>query len=308
MLPPEGILRAARRWLTLLTTSSLDQAAAILRFDSRYTDVSRTQYAAALEWLQALGVVSKDGTKGLTESARSSGPLLPQLVFERALALAEPAWLPDGDSIGLDPDDLPWDAQMLADSLGIAGEAAVHAIRQLQGRVDTAERSRLGRAGEIELMALLDSNWPGAATHVALASDGYGYDVQFQHEDAEWHLEVKTTNRRGRLVIYLSRNEYEVARRDPLWRLVIVGLDSEDRLAELATAKHDEFLGRVPCDRHPSALWQSVRLSLLPTDLECSLTFLPPGSLRRLMDSCEGEAAFAWAPAQAATAVGPQDP
>ena len=68
-------------------------------------------------------------------------------------------------------------------------------------------------------------------TIVALKDDGLGYDVVGPLPTAMWHLEVKSTTRRGRLVIRISRLEYEIGAMDPLWRLVIVGLDSQHEAA-----------------------------------------------------------------------------
>lgn len=64
----------------------------------------------------------------------------------------------------------------------------------------------------------LERRWPGSTRHVALTDDGLGYDLAFSCRGRTLHLEVKTTGRRGRLVLYLSRHEHEVALLDPDWR------------------------------------------------------------------------------------------
>src|SRR5882762_5714106 len=99
MLPADAVTRAAARWLRILHTSTLSQAWGLIRADTNYTDLTQTQYASALEWLGALELVV-DGSDGVELSA-SVKPLpqaqLDQLLFERSLERAAPAWLPDAD-------------------------------------------------------------------------------------------------------------------------------------------------------------------------------------------------------------------
>lgn len=276
MLPADTVARAAARWLRILRTSTLGQGWSLIRADSNYTDLTQTQYASALEWLKVLGLV----IHGLDDVELSAVvKALPeaqgkQLLFERGIQHAAPAWLPDSDLLIPDASELPQDAAGLADTLGLSDDAALLAVRHIHGRIDLAQRAQVGAAGERALIDLLESQWPGSTVHVALANDGFGYDVLFRHGNVEWHLEVKSTTRRGRLVIYLSRHEHEVGLRDSKWRLIVVGLDDQLRLQAIATVRYPTVAERGPEDLCAEAKWQSTSHQLAPRDLQCGLSFL----------------------------------
>jgi hypothetical protein len=282
VLPGDGVLRAAYRWLRLLERSSLPQASALIRADATYTDLSPTQYAAALDWLRTVRLLqSSDGGARLAPAALGlTDTGVRQLLFGRSLEAAAPAWLPDADALVRDPSELPQDAADLAAVLGVDDPAALLAVRQVHGRIDLAQRARVGAEGEKGLIALLERRWPGSTKHVALTDDGLGYDLVFTMAGRTWHLEVKTTSRRGRLVLYLSRHEHEVALLDPDWRLVVVGLDAQSAPAALATARHQLLQGRAPHDHDQAARWESARHQLLPSDLQPGLAFLGQPELR----------------------------
>ncbi len=305
MLPGDGVLRAAYRWLRLLERSTLPQAYALIRADAAYTDLSPTQYAAALDWLRTVRLLqsSEAGARlvpaalGLTDSAAR------QLLFGRSLEAAAPAWLPDADVLVRDSSELPQDVADLAAVLGLDEPAALLAVRQVHGRIDLALRARIGAEGEKALVALLENRWPGSTKHVALTDDGLGYDLAFTLGLQTWHVEVKTTSRRGRLVLYLSRHEYEVALLDPDWRLVVVGLDADGALAALATVRHQVLQERAPHDRDPAAHWESAQHQLRPPDLQPGLAFLSLPEQRELgsllyRGSTGTGGSYAWMPRQ----------
>ena len=279
MLPADGILRAAQRWVRLLGRSTFNQAAALVKADPAYTDLSQTQYASALEWLRAVALVTEtehgpvltSAVQGLTDDDAS------RMIFKRALEIAAPAWLLDADLLVPSADELPADAMNLAGLLGLSDNEALLSVRQVHGHIDLAERARVGATGEFALVQLLEDRWPGSTRHVALDDDGLGYDIEFRVDDHTWHLEVKTTTRRGRLTIHLSRHEYEVARLDPWWKLVVVGLDDQDQAAVVATAESGPILGRSPRDLHTAARWESVRHEMSPADLRPGLAFAGGG-------------------------------
>lgn len=280
MLPADGVLRAAQRWLHLLALSTPPQASALIRADAGYTDLSPTQYAAAFEWLKDVGLLenSPPGVR-LAPAARGLPDAeIHQLLFTRSLEALAPAWLPDADVLVPNSSELPQDAAELAAIFGLGDAAAMLAVRQVHGRIDLAERARIGAAGESGLVALLEQRWPGSTVHVALNDDGLGYDIVLMLSQGAWHLEVKTTGRRGRLVLYLSRHEHEVALADPDWRLVVVGLSDDGKPAALATGRHEALQNRAPYDRHSAARWESTRHQLGPADLQPGLPFLgaPP--------------------------------
>ena len=303
MLPAEGVLRAAQRWLNLLQRSTVQQASALIKADSAYTDLTTTQYATALDWLAAVGLVDETPNGWLLGTALQGldEQRLGVVLFERSLAALAPPWLPDADVLLRGPDDLPADALTLADLFGVEDSVALLVVRQVHGRVDQAMRAEVGLAGELALVKLLEGRWPGSVRHVALTDDGFGYDIEFR-PDQTYHLEVKSTNRRGRLTVFLSRHEHEVALVDPAWRLVVVGLDTGGRASTIATVRHVSLAERAPRDHDPSARWESVRHQLGPGDLLPGLAFLDRGELaddgllgRGCLEPGNGTS-FAWMP------------
>jgi len=276
MFPPDTIVLAAARWLRLLRSSTLGQASGIITAGACYADLTQTQYASGLDWLRTLDLLA-EGREGLelsTVARELPEEQVDQLLFQRILERVAPAWLADADLLVPDPGELPQDAAGLASRLGLSEGAAFVSIKHLHGRLDLGERARVGAAGERAFVELLESSWPGSSTHVALTDDGFGYDIVFRHRGRQWHLEVKSTTRRGRLVIYLSRHEHEVGIHDPDWRLVVVGLDSQLRLQAVATARHSELLGRAPSDLCTEARWQSVSHEMVSRDLQRGCSFL----------------------------------
>jgi hypothetical protein len=302
VLPADGILRAAQRWLSLLARSTFPQAAALVRSDPAYIDLSQTQYASALEWLRTVELLvdSDDGPTLASGARRLDLPGANRLMFAKALEQAAPAWLPDADTLVPDADELPADAVDLAGTLGLTDNEALLSVRQIHGRIDLAERARVGAAGERALVMLLEQQWPNSTRHVALEDDGLGYDIEFSCDGTVWHLEVKSTTRRGRLTIYLSRHEHDVARLDPQWRLVVVGLNSADGASAIATVASEPLLGRSPRDQNPAAQWDSVRHQLSAADLQPGLTFIKRLEERKstsaLHEGVDGVETFGWMP------------
>lgn len=304
MQPPDTILLAAARWLRLLQRSSIEQASALIRADARFADLSVTQYAQALEWLAQLGLV-RDGSSGQRPAPGLdllSSAELDTLLLATILEATRPPWLQDADVLVRTAADLPEDVAGLASTLNVSDDEALLTIDMVYGKIDLEQRAIVGAAGELRLIELLEELWPGSTHHVAVEHDGLGYDVTFSNMGATWHLEVKSTTRRGRLVLHLSRHEHEVALRDPAWRLIAVGLEEGDQLACVATVKYDDLAGRAPEDRHTGARWEGVRYGVAPELLTGGLSFVvdPPGSAdARFLRSAEmtaGLTGFAWMP------------
>ncbi|MGY4772895.1 DUF3883 domain-containing protein (plasmid) [Kribbella sp. CWNU-51] len=215
-----------------------------------------------MDWLKDHALLSTAGTRS---SKRAS-------LFEAAVV--ESLWFRDADTLISSPESLPDDALRAAEALGIGPEAAHAVIRAAWGKVDTAERARLGSAGEQALVELL-SSIPGVSVlHVAKESDGYGYDIQVTTDAQTLHLEVKTTTRRGNLRIYLSRNEYDTMLRDRAWTLVAVRLTEELKLAAIATINRDWVHAAAPVDSAPGSRWESVRLDVPPDVLTVGMPAL----------------------------------
>ncbi len=280
------------------------QGWALVRADSSHMDLTQTQYADALDWLGVTGIL-QEGESGLslpTALISWPGDHVRQLVFARGLEVSLPPWLPDADILVADSSELPLDAASFAAQLGLNEQAALSTIREVHGRLELEHRAAVGRAGEMALVQLLEARWPGSTVHVALTDDGFGYDVAFLLGGVEWHLEVKSTTRRGRLVIYLSRHEHEVSLRDPNWRLVVVGLGDDESPAAVATVNHGRLCHRSPKDTHPGSNWQSVRHQVSSGDLQPGLDFLTDSDFDTsavhplLLAGAQAGAAFAWMP------------
>ncbi|MEU4572556.1 DUF3883 domain-containing protein [Nonomuraea sp. NPDC023979] len=221
---------------------------ALFASHSAYSDITPTQYAGALDWLQACGLVTEEG--------RVAGPPGPRSVMEAALRDA--LWLPDADLLVPGLVELPEDALRASQVLGLEPEDALAAVRHAWGKVDTETRSRVGSAGEQALVELLRAATDVPVHHVAAISDGYGYDIAV----GDVHIEVKSTTRRGRLTIYLSRNEYETMRRDPAWVLTLVRLDRELRPVSVATVDNGWIETAVPTDRSERGRWEAARFDV----------------------------------------------
>ncbi|MBZ4370068.1 protein NO VEIN domain-containing protein [Corallococcus sp. AS-1-6] len=218
-----------------------------------FNDLTPTQYEAAYSWLEALGVLDE-------AAAGRAGKIA---LFEAAIAAS--FWFQDADALVTTAADLPEDARRAAAILGLSPEESLAAIRHASGKADLADRLRIGAAGEHGLIALLASAPMARVRHVSLESDGYGYDVEVTVGGAAFHLEVKSTTRRGRLRVYLSRNEYETMRRDAAWVLVAVRLDPDFQPASIASVDREWIGASAPLDRTPGVRWESVRLDV-PTE------------------------------------------
>lgn len=277
MLPADGVVRAALRWLRLLRTAPLDQAAVIIRSSAAYTDLTMTQYSSALDWLKLLRLVQPMdvGQKLPMDITKLSDNQLKQVLFSRALEADAPPWLPDADLVLDESVGLPSDATDLAATLELADHAMLAAVRAVHGRLDLAKRKEVGSNGELALADLLDERWPGSVAHIALQDDGFGYDLEFTPPGGvAWHLEVKTTTRRGRLVVHVSRHEFATGIVDSSWRLVLVGLSQANKVSALGTLRAGVLRERSPQDRTSATRWELARYDLSPPDLEPGLTFV----------------------------------
>ncbi|WP_459805438.1 protein NO VEIN domain-containing protein [Herbidospora sp. RD11066] len=187
-------------------------------------------------------------------------------------AFRDALWLPDADLLVTSPEELPMDVIRAADAIGLGAQDALAVIRDTWGKVDAETRLRVGNAGELALLDLLRASSDLPVRHVAETSDGYGYDIAV----GDAHLEVKSTTRRGRLVIYLSRHEYETMRRDPGWILVIVRLSQDLQLTAVATLDRQWIEQTVPADQVHSGRWESVRFDVPVDAVTSGLPTLSP--------------------------------
>jgi hypothetical protein len=246
-VPPDPILRAARRWLERIPVAGLARTRALLTALPQYSDVTPTQYETALQWL---------GEAGLLESF--TGGSVVEHIFEAALQ--EAGWFRDADLLVRGPDELPRDALRAAEVLDINPEEGYQHLTKLWGRVDTENRERIGAAGEEALVRLLRGALNASVDHVSNENDGLGYDVAVSGGGKRLHLEVKSTTRHTRRTFYLSRNEYEVSLRDSSWRLVMLSLDEGLRIVSIETVDTSWIHSVAPRDASIEARWSSARL------------------------------------------------
>ena len=260
---------------------------------------------SALDWLKSAGLIveSQDGYGLTSEFVAVAADYVPYALFQKALEFAPPVWLSDADSLIPDDGELPEDARGLATALGLGNKAAYSAIQNIQGKVDLASRAMIGALGEQALVEILEKWRPGSTLHVAQYSDAFGFDIRFRYQKVDWHLEVKSTVRRGRLKIYVSRNEYEVGSRDPHWRLIVLGLDENHQIAALATLPSSRLGALAPVDATAAGRWQSASFELKTDDLIRGMDFLSePGLFLQRLSSVPGDGdfsdpGFAWMPA-----------
>lgn len=253
-LPPDPVLRAAGRWLERLPASGAARVRALFTTHSDFSDITPTQYEAAYTWLQITGLL--DDLHSSIPGARR--------VFDAAIAHSGAPWLPDADLLVRSPQELPDDVLRAASSLGLNEDDAFRQLGAVWGKVDARERERIGAAGELVLVELLKASTAFRVEHVAAWSDGFGYDVAVRSTRCPGHLEVKSTTRRGRLTIFLSRHEYETMRRDPHWELVVIRLTTDLKPEAIATVPKDWIAEQAPADRSPRGRWDSCRLDIPP--------------------------------------------
>ena len=236
----------------------------LLTTNVSYGDLTPTQYETALRWLE---------TSGLLTSQELSAPAAVR-VYEHAVA--EASWFQDADSLVRESDELPADAIYAAQALKIGlGEAYQHLVATW-GKVDTAEREKVGAAGEAELVTLLRSSLNATVEHVAARSDGLGYDISVTGNDMSLHLEVKSSTRRRRCIFYLSRNEFEVMKRDPRWSLVFVRLSPEYQISGISTVRKNWIRDAAPLDTGPAVRWDSCRFDAPIEELDPGMPDLFP--------------------------------
>lgn len=241
------------RWLEHLPRSGIPRLRALFTTHAGYSDLTPTQYEAALRWL--------DSADLLEDPSSSSGSAAVR-VLRAAIAHSDTFWFKDADSFVRSVDDLPRDLMSAAEALGLGPNEAFDELGAAWTKVDTEARSRVGAAGEHALVDLLKRSTAATVEHVALWSDGYGFDIVVRAAGRRGHLEVKSTTRRERLTIFLSRNEFETMRRDRNWVLVLVRLSQDLDIEGIATLPTEWIAQHAPSDRTSYGSWQSVRLEI----------------------------------------------
>ncbi|MGB3673689.1 MAG: DUF3883 domain-containing protein [Candidatus Nanopelagicales bacterium] len=257
-IPPDPILRGAVRWLEHLPSSGVIRLRALFSTHPAYNDLTPTQYESALVWLEGVGL--------LAEVEVPSEPCALR-VLDAAITHGGAFWFRDADILVRSPEDLPSDLARAADALGVGYDRAFTQLAACWGKVDLESRKRIGDAGEKQLVEVLGCSTNAKIGHVALWSDGYGYDVSVESPVVCQRIEVKSTTRRGRLTVYLSRNEFETMQTDPLWTLVVVRLFSNLVLDAVATVSTEWIQNHAPVDYNVFGRWESCRFEVPPEAL-----------------------------------------
>lgn len=262
---PEPILIAARRWLEVIPGSGESRARAMFANLDRYSDLTSTQYEAALEWLRSAGLLD-DVDAGVPANHR---------ILMAAIETSEAPWLPNADEFADDPRLLPDDVVAAAEALNLDAPTAAGYVRAAWGKIDQAMRDEIGLSGERALVEFLAKYTRASVEHVSQWSDGLGYDIAVSFGDVVAHLEVKSTLRQQRFTLHLSRNEYRISQQDPSWLLVALRLDREDlTLRSIATVPTTWLSAQVPIDAPGFGSWESCRVDVPDTTVTPGLPAL----------------------------------
>jgi hypothetical protein len=274
-VPPEPVIRGARRWLEHIGAAGQPRTWALLAGSREYADLTPTQYGESLVWLHEAGLVGEDGRP-------AAGSQDPFRIFEALLEASDPAWLADADLLIQSASEIPEDALVAAESLRLDARQALRSIRRTWGKVDLAARTAVGNAGEQLLIGLLQRYTNGDIDHVASWSDSHGYDISLTGGEFESHIEVKTTTRLNRVSFYLSRNEFETMNSDPAWNLSVAVVNDSFRLLRLFTIDREWIRGAAPADVAGGARWDAARFEAPPDARIAGTPFLFPVVTDRL--------------------------
>lgn len=136
--------------------------------------------------------------------------------------------------------------------------ALARAVIGERGEEHVAQRCRE------ELEALGREDLSRKVQRVSLVSDALGYDVWAPSiGTSSRHLEVKTTTRLavGSFEFYISRNEYEVGRREAsAWALVACHADTEGGVADIGWCRAAALRSYLPEDQ--DGHWTEARVRL----------------------------------------------
>jgi hypothetical protein len=131
----------------------------------------------------------------------------------------------------------------------------------------------IGKEGEEYVVSCLkeklETHLHPGIVHVSLTDDGAGYDIITPASKIEGRimLEVKTTTKPGDdFYFYLSRNEWNTARRNSNWYLVLVR-KTNGRLDLFGYLGSQSLVDYYPGDVHPDFQWTSVGGRLGPDDV-----------------------------------------
>lgn len=201
-----------------------------------------------------------------------------------ALVLGErpPLWLRTAAAspAGLDTELIPAEASTVLGTLVPDPQLREALLLAAAERIDARELSEAGAAGEEAVVAacrdeLHDAQRPdlaGDVQRVSLISDRLGYDVVAPTLDgSSRRLEVKTTRRKARLEVFISRNEATVGLRDVAWALVFCRLGDGGEVEIVGWCRGECLEPLLPENRHARGRWASTAITLAPEELRPGL-------------------------------------
>ena len=259
-------------------SGGIARAQALLTTHRKYSDLSPTQYSAALAWLRDMDLL------GFLGSGAPPASRILAAIFENTA----PTWFQDADELVRSPDELPSDIVFAGEALGLGAGEVYDQLVSSWGKVDTAERERIGAAGEAAIVQMLRDGTDGRVDHVSTWSDGFGYDISFSQQPVAAHIEVKSTTRAGRTTVYLSRHECQVMLRDSHWVLVVVRLNSNLEVVGVGSVPKGWIAANMPRDSTPSVSWASCKVEVPSAVIENSVLQLGADAARALPPWSEG--------------------
>lgn len=287
-VPTRHQLDAALRVVTLLTTS--DQAIDRVRagYEHIPTDglLARDDLVEGEELLIAVGLAGRRDdylrlVKDLPYARTQDREAARELLLIDILTAQRPPWLAVATATGeVRPALLPEEVSANLASVITDFERREAVLLTLGQTYDPTAAERIGALGELHCVAeckrtLLEAGMGHLVDRVARVSqvsDALGYDITTPTiSGALRHLEVKTLGAsRSEVRIFLSRNEYRVARSDDRWRLVVCRVISESEAETIGWCRSDALHVIVPTDS-PLGRWTEARLDVSHGDLQPGL-------------------------------------
>lgn len=216
-------------------------------------------------------------TDGLLRIREMPEPTAVELIMHALVLVEQPLWLFGIlDDAGLHWENVPDDEQRVLSAMHPTAAQREAFLLGLARTFDAHRLTELGAAGEDFVVAACRHHLTGQGredlsrlvNRVSLVSDQLGYDVTAVDTAGSRHrLEVKATRAAvDRFQFFLSRNEADVAARDPDWALVAVVLDgTDDRI--LGWCRGATLTPALPVDTSSYGQWASVRVTLPLSEL-----------------------------------------
>ncbi|MBW5423105.1 DUF3883 domain-containing protein [Streptomyces sp. BG9H] len=208
---------------------------------------------AALRWLELLRIADVPRSRALFTHHPGYADLTPAQYAEGL------AWL-RGRGL-LDNCDQP--VVLVQGSENCDSTAPLTISRAKWNEEAASARRAVGMAGEAAVLEMLAMGGARRIVHVAAVSDSFGFDIDVESSEGDTaHLEVKATTDPTRLVVHLSRHEYEVMRGDGDWICAAVLVGGQGEALNLVTVDRNWLCQAAPRDQDRRGSWESARYSV----------------------------------------------